>query len=108
MCGMIDDRSLAVNYMKVRKQFGSPLSNFQALQFRVADMATDLQAARLMIQNAARLLDRADPAATVHCAMAKRFATDVGFKVRTHLLCEESLWSCIHSPPLPVCFVSMV
>jgi alkylation response protein AidB-like acyl-CoA dehydrogenase len=72
--------------MKGRKQFGAPLSSFQALQFRLADMATDLTAARLMIQNAAALLDAKDPSATVHCAMAKRFATDVGFRV-----CNEAL-----------------
>jgi len=76
----------AVNYIKGRKQFGQPLANFQYLQYKVADMATELQAARLMIQNAAALLDRSDSAATVHCAMAKRFATDVGFRV-----CNDAL-----------------
>jgi len=76
----------SIEHLKVRKQFGQPLSNFQYLQFKVADMATELQAARLMIQNAASLLDKKDPTATVHCAMAKRFATDVGFKV-----CNDAL-----------------
>ncbi len=76
----------AVNHIKVRKQFGEPLANFQHLQFKVADMATELQAARLMIQNAASLLDAKDPAASVHCAMAKRFATDAGFRI-----CNDAL-----------------
>jgi len=76
----------SVDYIKVRKQFGQPLSNFQYLQFKIADMATELQAARLMIREAATLLDKAHPSATVHCAMAKRFATDVGFRI-----CNDAL-----------------
>ncbi|MCK6452112.1 MAG: isobutyryl-CoA dehydrogenase [Alphaproteobacteria bacterium] len=64
-----------------RKQFGKPLADFQALQFAVADMATELDAARLMVQRAAASLDAADPDATMQCAMAKRFATDVCFEV---------------------------
>jgi alkylation response protein AidB-like acyl-CoA dehydrogenase len=59
-----------------RKQFGKKLANFQALQFMLADMATELEAARLMVRRAARSLDASDPDATMHCAMAKRFATD--------------------------------
>ncbi|MGE5202779.1 MAG: acyl-CoA dehydrogenase family protein, partial [Acidobacteriota bacterium] len=69
----------AREYMGVRRQFGKALGEFQALQFKLADMATELDAARLMVHRAAASLDRADPAATLHCALAKRFATDVGF-----------------------------
>jgi alkylation response protein AidB-like acyl-CoA dehydrogenase len=75
-----------VKYMNERKQFGQELSQFQALQFRVADMATELVAARQMIRLAADKLDKKDPQATVYCAMAKRFATDVG-----HRICDEAI-----------------
>jgi alkylation response protein AidB-like acyl-CoA dehydrogenase len=68
-------------HMQVRTQFGRKLAEFQALQFHLADMATELDAARLMIHRAALAIDTADPEATMHCAMAKRFATDVGFTV---------------------------
>jgi alkylation response protein AidB-like acyl-CoA dehydrogenase len=76
----------AVEYAKSRKQFGAPISQFQALQFKLADMATDLEAARLMIRNAADALDKCQPDATKLCAMAKRFATDVGFDVANQAL----------------------
>ena len=66
-------------YVSDRKQFGRPIAEFQATQFKLADMATELEAARLMIWNAAAALDRRDPRATMLCAMAKRFATDIGF-----------------------------
>ena len=72
-------RSIA--YMKDRRQFGRPIADFQALQFTLADMATELEAARLMVWKAAALLDVKDPRATVQCAMAKRYATDIGFDV---------------------------
>jgi alkylation response protein AidB-like acyl-CoA dehydrogenase len=72
--------------MLVRKQFGRSLAEFQALQFRFADMATELEAARLMVWRAAQALDAEDPERTLHCAMAKRFATDAGFQV-----CNEAL-----------------
>ncbi len=68
-------------YMKERKQFGQPLADFQALQFKLADMVTELEAARLLLHKAASLLDAGDPDATRHCAMAKRFATDAGFAI---------------------------
>lgn len=71
---------LARDHMNVRNQFGRPLASFQALQFKIADMATELEAARLMIRQAAWKLDNGDPEATLHCAMAKRFATDAGFR----------------------------
>jgi alkylation response protein AidB-like acyl-CoA dehydrogenase len=70
-----------VTYMKERKQFGSRLADFQALGFRVADYATDIEAARLMLYRAADALDRREPTATRLAAMAKRLATDVGFDV---------------------------
>ena len=71
----------AVAYTAERKQFGKPLNAFQSLQFKLADMATELDAARLMLHRAASSLDAASPEATMHCAMAKRFATDIGFQV---------------------------
>jgi hypothetical protein len=58
----------------------------QALRFKLADMATELEAARLLVHRAAVLLEAGDPEATMHCAMAKRFATDAGFHV-----CNEAL-----------------
>jgi alkylation response protein AidB-like acyl-CoA dehydrogenase len=68
-------------YVTERKQFGKAIAEFQATQFKLADMATELEAARLMIRNAAAALDRKDPRATMLCAMAKRFATDAGYKI---------------------------
>jgi alkylation response protein AidB-like acyl-CoA dehydrogenase len=73
-------------YLGTRQQFGRPLSDFQALQFRLADMATAHEAARLMVYNAADALDRKDPQATKFCAMAKRFATDGGFEIANQAL----------------------
>jgi alkylation response protein AidB-like acyl-CoA dehydrogenase len=70
-----------VTYMKERKQFGTRLADLQALAFRVADYATDLAAARLMVHRAASALDKREPAATRLAAMAKRLATDTGFDV---------------------------
>ncbi|MGH7112426.1 MAG: acyl-CoA dehydrogenase family protein [Stellaceae bacterium] len=69
-----------------RRQFGRPLAEFQALQFKIADMATGLDAARLLLWRAAASLDKGDPQATMHCAMAKRFATDTGFHVANEAL----------------------
>jgi alkylation response protein AidB-like acyl-CoA dehydrogenase len=76
----------ARDHLLERRQFGQPLADFQALRFRLADMATELAAARLMVQRGATSLDRGDPDATMHCAMAKRFATDAGFHI-----CNEAL-----------------
>lgn len=73
------DRS--VDYMRERKQFGSRLSDFQALRFRIADFATDLEAARLMVRRAAVAVGAREPGATRLAAMAKRLATDTGFEV---------------------------
>jgi len=73
------ERTIA--YMRERKQFGSRLSDFQALQFRVADYATELEAARLMLHRAASAVGAKEEGATRLAAMAKRLATDVGFEV---------------------------
>ena len=77
---------MAKAYMETRNQFGRPLKDFQALQFKLADMATELEAARLMVRRAADALDKRDPQATKLCAMAKRFATDAGFAVANDAL----------------------
>lgn len=71
----------AVEYTKTRKQFGKPISSFQATQFRLADMVTELEAARLMVWRAASAMDNRDPKTTQYCAMAKRFATDRCFHI---------------------------
>lgn len=76
----------AVAYMRDRKAFGKRLDEFQALQFRLADMATELEAARTFLYSAAAAYDRGDPDTTQRCAMAKRFATDVGFEVANQAL----------------------
>ncbi|EHK5108212.1 acyl-CoA dehydrogenase family protein [Vibrio parahaemolyticus] len=76
----------ATQYMQERKQFGKSLAQFQALQFKLADMATELVAARQLVRYAASKLDRGDSDATTYCAMAKRFATDVGFQI-----CDQAL-----------------
>ncbi len=72
---------LAIDYTGQRQQFGQAISAFQNTQFQLADMATELDAARLLLHRAASALDAASPEATVQCAMAKRFATDTGFSV---------------------------
>jgi alkylation response protein AidB-like acyl-CoA dehydrogenase len=73
------DRTIA--YMKERRQFGSRLADFQALQFRVADYATELEAARLFLHRAAWAVSGGEPGATRRAAMAKRLATDAGFEI---------------------------
>jgi alkylation response protein AidB-like acyl-CoA dehydrogenase len=78
------DKSVA--YMHERHAFGKPLSAFQALQFKLADMETELQAARIFLYQAAWKLDRGEPDATKFCAMAKRLVTDTGFKVANEAL----------------------
>jgi alkylation response protein AidB-like acyl-CoA dehydrogenase len=70
-----------IDYMRERRQFGARLSEFQALRFRVADYATDLEAARLMLCRAAVAVAAKEPGATRLAAMAKRLATDTGFDV---------------------------
>ncbi len=76
----------ARNYMLERRQFGKRLADFQALQFKLADMATELVAARQLVRLAASKLDQGHVDASTYCAMAKRFATDVGYRV-----CDEAL-----------------
>jgi hypothetical protein len=76
----------AMAYSKDRKQFGKPIAEFQASQFKLADMATELEASRLMIRSAASALDQRSPRATMLCAMAKRFATDAGSKIANDAL----------------------
>ena len=71
----------AQRYMQERKQFGKPIASFQALQFKLADMATELVAARQMVRLAASKLDAGSRDASTYCAMAKRFATDAGFNI---------------------------
>jgi alkylation response protein AidB-like acyl-CoA dehydrogenase len=78
------DKALA--YTRERKAFGKRLDEFQALQFRLADMATELEAARTFVWRAAAALDRKDADATMLCAMAKRFGTDIGFDVANQAL----------------------
>ena len=77
---------LALAHVQTRKQFGKKLADFQALQFKLADMATELEAARLMLHRAAAKLDAGAADATMACAMAKRLATDAGFAI-----CNEAL-----------------
>ena len=76
----------ALAYVQTRRQFGRPLAEFQALQFKLADMATELEAARLMIRRAAAAIDAGDPDKPRLCAMAKRFATDAGFEAANQAL----------------------
>jgi alkylation response protein AidB-like acyl-CoA dehydrogenase len=73
-------------YVTDLKQFGRPIEEFQATQFKLADMATELEASRLMIRNAADALDKKVPRATMLCAMAKRFASDMGSKIANEAL----------------------
>ena len=76
----------AQSYMNQREQFGKKISEFQAMQFKIADMVTELIAARTITRLAASKVDKNDSEATIYSAMAKRFATDVGFNV-----CNEAL-----------------
>lgn len=76
----------ALNYMGERKAFGKTIDSFQALQFKVADMEIELQAARVFLRQAAWKLDTGASDAAKHCAMAKRFVTDVAFNVSNDAL----------------------
>ena len=76
----------SLRYVEERKQFGKPLAEFQALQFKLADMLTALTASRQMVRLAAHKLDHQHPEASLYCAMGKRFATDQCFE-----LCNEAL-----------------
>ena len=77
---------LAKAHITERRAFGRPLADFQALQFKLADMATELEAARLIVRRAAAAMDSKSPDATRLCAMAKRFATDAGFEIANQAL----------------------
>lgn len=90
----------AKTYMQERSQFGKPLAAFQALQFKLADMATELVAARQMVRLAAFKLDNKDPERSAYCAMAKRFATDVGFEVCNQALQLHGGYGYIQEYPL--------
>ncbi|MBP6723315.1 MAG: acyl-CoA dehydrogenase family protein [Halioglobus sp.] len=76
----------ATAYVQQRRQFDTAIADFQATQFKLADMLTELVAARQMVRLAASKLDQKDPQASTYCAMAKRFATDAGFNV-----CNDAL-----------------
>ena len=76
----------ALNYSKERKQFGKALADFQSIQFKIADMTTELEASRLMVHRAASSIDNGDPDVTMHCAMAKRWATEACSKI-----CNDAL-----------------
>lgn len=84
--GGSDAFTRALSYARERQAFGKPIADFQATQFKLADMATELEAARVFLYEAARRLDARDPEATKFCAMAKRFVTDVGFRVANEAL----------------------
>jgi alkylation response protein AidB-like acyl-CoA dehydrogenase len=84
--GATDALERAMGYAKERQAFGKPIGDFQATQFKLADMATELEAARALLYEAARRLDAKDPEATKFCAMAKRFVTDAGFRVANEAL----------------------
>jgi len=76
----------ALEYAREREQFGKPIADFQSIRFKLADMETELQAARVMLYEAASRLDGKSPDATRWCAMAKRFVTDTGFSVANEAL----------------------
>lgn len=76
----------AVNYVKERRQFGKAIADFQFTQFRLADMATELEAARLLLYSAAQKVNEKAPDATAFAAMAKRFVTDKAFEITNHAL----------------------
>ncbi|MDJ0921243.1 MAG: acyl-CoA dehydrogenase family protein [Henriciella sp.] len=84
--GAQDALERALDYGRERKQFGKAVTDFQATQFKLADMETELQAARSLLYTAAGKLDETAPDATRFCAMAKRFVTDTGSKVANDAL----------------------
>ncbi|SFX43573.1 acyl-CoA dehydrogenase family protein [Marinospirillum alkaliphilum] len=92
--------TLARNYVHERKQFGRELADFQSVQFKLADMATDLTAARQMVRLAAFKMDQQDPETPMFCAMAKRFATDVCFQVIDEALQLHGGYGYIREYPL--------
>ena len=85
-CSIGTAQETTIEYVKERRQFGQAIADFQNTQFKLADMTTDLVAARQMVRLAAFKLDSGDPDASTYCAMAKRFATDVCFTI-----CNDAL-----------------
>ncbi|HET9717611.1 MAG TPA: acyl-CoA dehydrogenase family protein [Pseudolabrys sp.] len=92
------DRTIA--YMKDRRQFGARLADFQALQFRIADYATELEAARLLLYRAAVAVGEGEPGATRLAAQAKRLATDIGFEVVNGCLQLHGGYGYLHDHPI--------
>jgi alkylation response protein AidB-like acyl-CoA dehydrogenase len=86
----------ALLYASERQAFGQPINQFQALQFKLADMETELQAARVMLYAAASKLDRKAPDASKWSAMAKRFVTDIGFRVANDALQVHGGYGYLH------------
>ncbi len=84
--GASEALNLAKDYIETRTQFGKPIGAFQASQFKIADMATQLQAARMMLYRGAAAIDENHPQKSKYAAMAKRFATDAGFAVANDAL----------------------
>jgi len=91
---------LTQTHLQQRKQFGRELAQFQGLQFRLADMVTELVAARQMVRLAAWKLDTSSPDAPTYCAMAKRFATDIGFDVANAALQLHGGYGYLNEYPL--------
>ncbi len=86
--------------MKDRRQFGARLADFQALQFRIADYATELEAARLPLYRAAVAVGEGEPGATRLAAQAKRLATDIGFEVVNGCLQLHGGYGYLHDHPI--------
>jgi len=84
--GATEALEIAKDYVGSRKQFGRELAQFQVTQFKLADMATELEASRLMLYRAAASVDTGDASAAKYCAMAKRFATDACFDIANQAL----------------------
>ena len=84
--GAQDALNKAMTYAGERKAFGKSIDQFQSLQFKLADMETELQAARVFLHKSAWMLDNKHPDATRYCAMAKRFVTDIAFNVANQAL----------------------
>jgi len=76
----------AADHVQQRKQFGKPIAAFQNTQFKLADMGTTLMSSRLLVRHAAKLIDEEHPDKTTACAMAKRYATDMG-----SVICNDAL-----------------
>ena len=94
--GAGDAITRTLDYMNERKQFGKRLSDFQALQFKLSDMVTELESAKLMVYRAAHMIDINHAEKTKFCAMAKRLATDIGFKVANDALQMHGGYGYIH------------